>query len=174
MGKEQPTPRQLIKFVNSIGAILRQRNDRLPLVDVAFYCLLRRDQPDLISTIANADVINPRITYLLSPEIRQNLAGLYFGTSINLGSQLLLRSPIEKAIGSSDSNTLKQLSSEPGFKEVIESLDLAEIALSGAVEVTQMASTFDDAGILTSPLLRDWVTNCLIPIAEPPKTTWAL
>ena len=38
---EEPTPRQLKQYVNAIGAILRGTS-AVPLIDVAYYCLLQR------------------------------------------------------------------------------------------------------------------------------------
>jgi energy-coupling factor transporter ATP-binding protein EcfA2 len=164
IASEEPTPRQLKQFVNQIGAIWRQRQD-LPILHVAYYCLLVRDGADVSTALSSDTTVPPRLRYLLSsPSLPEDLAAMYFGTSPALGQQLLLRSPLEAALTKRDVLEVQRLAGVSGFAEVLDAFDLESWSADGGSELSLNAGVLSDAGVLGDSSLQDWVADRLKPV----------
>ena len=162
---EEPTPRQLKQYVNSIGAILRQRND-VPLIDVAYFILLQRDSVSLIGELTKDGVIpHGSLSYLLSNSVRENLIAIHFGTKAAIANQILLGHFLDLALKTDDADELTSLSNRYGFMEALDALDLSSWAQDGAVELTRAAASLSKARLLTRDVAGDWIDDCLLKAA---------
>jgi hypothetical protein len=108
MGTPSPTPRELKLFVNQVGSLHRQWQDEIPLPDLAYYALLRRESADIDSQ-SIASYPSPGEAGLVSDGVRQHLAAMAYGVPIASAQELLLRDPIMRALEDGNSESLKAL-----------------------------------------------------------------
>ncbi len=104
-----PTPRELILYVNQIGAIHRQWQHEFPIGHIAYYAILRRNFGDIRKDLIAGVIPDDKIESILLPNLKANLAGLSFNVKASLGQQLLLAGPIGNALMESDGKSLKEL-----------------------------------------------------------------
>jgi len=99
VASEAPTPRQLKQFVNQVGAIRRQRDD-VPLVQMGYYVLLRRDRFKVDRELLANQVPHSQLAYLLGEELSERLAALHYGTDQSLAQQTSPRARTRERIRS--------------------------------------------------------------------------
>lgn len=116
-----PTPRELIVFVNQIGAIHRQWLDEFPVEHVAYFVLERRKNVRLIESLRKGTVPRPDDAHLFADGgLTDSLAGLAFNVRSSKGRELLLSEPIRQALlGDGDLKELAE-SHPDGFWPVLE------------------------------------------------------
>lgn len=103
--EDAPTPRQLKKLVNSIGALHRLWGHEIPLVDMAYFALLQRERPEGDPRTP----IPPRLATLLSDHAADNLYSLYFGVGRERARHLRLGDPIQDALLSGNVEGIEQI-----------------------------------------------------------------
>ena len=116
-----PTPRDLKLFVNEIGAIHRQwgHTSGLSLADFAVFVLLQRDgavEVALRSTTADQRARSSvrLATRVLGENWRDAITCLYFNAPLDQARQMLLREPIETALGTAKGEELRDLEEAHG------------------------------------------------------------
>ena len=117
MEHAQPKPRDLKLFVNEIGAVHRQwqHTNGLTLSDLACFVLLQRDEATEAALRSSPEDDNAQFAErVLGSEWRDTLAVLYFNTPINQARQMLLREPIETALGAANGEVLRNLEAAHG------------------------------------------------------------
>ncbi len=116
-----PTPRDLKTFVNQIGALHREWQDKFPLSYLACYVLFQRDCKDVREALlSNAGFELP--SRIIGQEWRGVIAAFHFGVPVEQARQLLLRGPIQTALSRGDGKALSDLESvhRAGFWSVLE------------------------------------------------------
>lgn len=149
-GAVTPTPRNLKIFANGVGALHRQWQDRIPLVQQAAFVLIADRPPDEILNILRSTEVVVRnsvqnvLNVLLEIGWQRNLSALYFNVEPEQAYQILLAQPIYKAMQSGDGEALAALENNPGFLEVLEAI--VEIPFTNsppeAETVAHMATAF--------------------------------
>jgi hypothetical protein len=165
VAQEQPTPRQLSQYINQIVTVMLQRDD-IPLLDVAYFTLLQRDDEDIETFVSGEVLEDSSLSFMFGAETQANLCALYFGTPSDLGQQLLLRAPLEAALARFDGDRARELSNRPGFVDAVESLELWRWSKGGAVELTRAVATLERAGVLRENGLKSWVEKALAPVVD--------
>lgn len=99
---EQPTPRDLVIFINDIGALHRQWQDTFPLSRMAYYCLIRRNH-DVAKELLDGAIPAQRDKDLLGEDLADTVAALYFNREVKHAKQLLLKPPLTKQLASGNS-----------------------------------------------------------------------
>ncbi len=116
-----PTPRDLKIFINQIGSLHRERHDEFPLSHLACHVLLQRDGTNVRECLLSSDDLDfPK--RIIGNQWRETIAALHYGVSTQEAQQLLLRGPIQVALGDGDGATLSSLASAhpDGFWAVLE------------------------------------------------------
>jgi hypothetical protein len=150
-----PTPRNLKIFVNGLGALHRQWQDRIPLIHQAGFVLIANKPNEEILGILRAGetLQRPSTPYifnnLLGDDWQKNLAALYFNVEPNIAYQVLLSQPIQKALQEGDGESLKALAENPGFNEVIESV-IETTFMDSSLEADVLANAAIAFGTLRS------------------------
>jgi hypothetical protein len=127
-GAVTPTPRNLKIFANSVGALHRQWQDRIPLVQQAAFVLIADRPPEeILNTLRATEVVARNsvenvLNVLLEIGWQRNLAALYFNVEPEQAYQILLNQPIYKAMQAGDGKALAALENNPGFLEVAEAI----------------------------------------------------
>jgi hypothetical protein len=139
------TPRNLKIFVNAVGALHCQWQDRVPLTHLAAFVLISSEsssrvlatamEPEPTAYPSPAQTLN----ILLGEGWRRNLAAIYFNVEPSDAYQTLLFGPISSALQNGDGKALADLSSNPGFDEVLETV-LEQPGLSLPIESDKVAS----------------------------------
>jgi len=172
VSKEEPTPRQLVNFVNQIGALMRTRND-IPILHVAYFVLLARDGRDIRSELLNGTFLEKSLSGLLSSTVQTDLCALFFGSDQKHALQLLLKRPIENALNQGEAKDLADLRSQSGFVDALESIGFDEWGFNGGVQFTHALATLNDAGLIKDSLLADWISPYLVKSIKD-VTSWRL
>jgi hypothetical protein len=126
LGRKQwgysPTPRELILFVNQVGALHRVWADDFPLSHLAYYALLRIHQTPMPDGLVAGLPLEGAFSKLLGEGYRENLAAITFGVERDLAVQMLLQPLIIQAIANREPKKLGALRSrfQEGFFEVLE------------------------------------------------------
>ena len=147
---DTPTPREIKLYLNQIGAIYRQWQDEFPIGHIAYYAILRRDSNDIRPGLLNGTIPDNNMEALLPPELKQNLAGLFFNVKASLGQQLLLDGPISNALGESDGTALKKLEGihHDGFWASLETKFGLSLIDTSLTPFTIAVLSLDHSGIL--------------------------
>ena len=124
---EPPTPRNLKIFINTLGALHHQWQERIPLTEQAAFVLLS-DMPgeDILALLrgASSPQLLPSFANTLNAMLgdgwQRRLAALYFNVNPEDAYQTLLALPIKNAARAGDGKALKELEQNPGFPEVLE------------------------------------------------------
>jgi len=150
-----PTPRELILYVNQIGAIHRQwQGHQFPWEHITYYVYLRRryENEQIYERLLKAAFPDARHSVLFSSgdELRRSLAGLFFNVSADLGTQLVLSEPILDALNVRDGLSLRGLARQHGssFWDVLEQLALSLFQNSGAASLAITAVSLHGSRIL--------------------------
>lgn len=148
---ESITPRNLKVFVNRIGALHRQWQDKIPLTQQAAFALIA-DQPSgaLLAALRSGGAVVPRpsiantLSVFLGEGWQKNLAALYFNVGLDQAYQALLEQPIQSALQKGDRESIANLERSPGFAEVIEGI-IEDPSLNSSLDperLARMASAF--------------------------------
>jgi hypothetical protein len=117
-----PTPRDIIIFINKIGAIYLQRGHEIPLKMIAAYVALNTDrelQPyDLRSK--SAELLRAAAKMQIGEDYAKYLAAIHYNVPVDKALCVLLGPEIQQAIEESNSAQLKKLSEAYGFEDVLE------------------------------------------------------
>lgn len=147
-----PTPRELITFVNQIGAIHRQWNDKYPLKDIAYYVIKKRknEHATIQNGLINGEIPDNQERHVLSNNINQNLSGLLFNVDPELGQQLLLSESIYDALKENKHETITSLENihKDGFWAVIEEVMTTRLVNASKEVITNAAMCLKDSGVL--------------------------
>ena len=113
----QPTPRDLRLFVNAIGALHRQWQDRegLTLQALACFALLARD--GVAEEALRSPAANSQSTFaerVVGGLWRDALVVLHFGAPLTEARVMLLRDPITSALDAGDGAALRELEATHG------------------------------------------------------------
>jgi hypothetical protein len=149
----QPTPRDLRLFVNSIGALHRQWQDRegLTVPALACFALLGRDGVEraLRAPTPNVDTLAERV---IGDSWRDALVVLHFSAPLAEARVMLLRDPITSALDEGDGAALRRLEAThaEGFWAVFE--DSAptgrnDWGLVGQPDLARGAIALDSSGL---------------------------
>jgi len=119
-----PTPRELVLFVNDVGAIHRRWSGRFPLAHLAYYVILRyRDSKvDLVSGLKDGSVPEESYSDLLREGIADHLAAIYFSREPDEARHLLMADDIRRALAIGDAEGLSKLEGHRGFWDLVEEL----------------------------------------------------
>ena len=137
--KSAPTPRDLKLFVNQIGILHRVWQDEFPLSHLACYVLLQKKGRD-VRTLLLSGIDWQLASQTIGNNWREVLAALHFGVPPQEARQLLLRGPIENALGKGDGRRLSELEAlhTEGFWIVLE--DTLRSERLGNPDTTQFAN----------------------------------
>lgn len=145
-----PTPRDLKLFVNQIGTINRQWKNTFSLTQVAYYALLRRRQVNVPDGLLDGSLPDKELVALLGENPHDNLAAMAFNVPVREARQLLLRSPLVEALGEGNVSTLQELSTYPGFWEVIQDIPFGDWAENESVKLANSARCLNSDDILST------------------------
>ncbi|MDE0603756.1 MAG: P-loop NTPase fold protein [bacterium] len=153
-----PTPRELKQYINHIGALHREWQDRLPLSSLAYYACLRSGGTDVAAALRDRPLRDASVTDLLDSEVEAHLAAIELNRPPDEAVELLLRPRVRNAMLQDDSRNLLDLLERNGFWDVL-LLDLARFV--------QNASGGSDTQLLrVASHLAD------IPEAVRPEAEW--
>ena len=138
--RSAPTPRELKGFVNQIGALHREWQDEFPLSHLACYVLFQRDCKDVRGALLSNNDFE-LLSRNIGKDWRGTIAALHFGVPVAEARQLLLRGPIQVALGSGDGKALSALEAahHEGFWSVLEDTVPAGADDWGRVAPTDLA-----------------------------------
>jgi hypothetical protein len=164
VAREAPTPRQLKQFVNQVGVIRRQRGD-ISLVHMAYYTLLKRDGKDIPAQLIAESLPHKKLAYVFEGHAGEDLAALHFGAAQDLAQQLLLRPALEGAFATGDAETVAQLSERAGFVDVLEDLNIDDMAADGGIELTRAVAVLGASKVFDKEGVDEWARHELEPLA---------
>ncbi len=104
-----PTPRELILYVNQIGALHRVWGDTISISDLAYFTLLQRRGENIHQGLLSGAIPEDNVMPYLALNAQDDLAALHFGVSIEHAQVLLLRGPILEALYKVDHKRLAEL-----------------------------------------------------------------
>jgi energy-coupling factor transporter ATP-binding protein EcfA2 len=139
----QTTPRNLKLFVNSIGALHRQWQDRIPLVEQAAFVLRCGEMEKLLNAQGRNELLPSlpnTISGLLGEDWPRNFAAMYFNVEPAEAFQVLLRGPVQSAIRDGNAECLAALQSNPGFGEVMDRVVEDICGLASGVQSDMLAN----------------------------------
>ena len=146
---ESPTPRDLKLFVNQLGAIHRQWNDKFPLPQIAFYVLLRRGENKNIDvSLLNDNIKKLTPEVLMGQDVYVNLAALYYNVEPEIARQLLLRQPLSDALRKGNIEEVKSLSEWRGFVQVLENIPFGDWTNGTSYQLANAAFALEKSGVL--------------------------
>lgn len=172
LASQTPTPRQLKQFVNQI-ALLAGRRVGIPLNHVAYYVLLRDDEIDVAEGLRVGRIPQPHLAHIFDEQSPALLAALYYGTSVDVGQQLLVSGDLDNAFAREDSAAVAELMDAPGFMDALETLQLDDRLADGAVEFSRLAATLERANAFDRPTIHQWSDRELLPRARG-NESWVL
>ena len=106
-----PKPRQIISFVNNIGALHRQWCPTIPLPHIACFVLLKNDPKLTLNEelLISEEYLNKDYVSLLFPQdqnLKDSILCLYFNAALDEARQLLLLPSIRASLINGDKNRL--------------------------------------------------------------------
>lgn len=157
---DAPTPRGLKLYMNQIGSIHRQWQHQFPIGHIAYYTILRRNSKDIRAGLLDGSIPDEKMESILLPNLKPNLAGLFFNVKATLGQQLLLDGPISNALGESDGKALKELEGihHDAFWPILEKKFSLPFKDTSPTSVTKVVLCLDQSGILRDENLSKAVT----------------
>ncbi|MXY20076.1 MAG: hypothetical protein F4Y49_01930 [Dehalococcoidia bacterium] len=159
--KSAPTPRDLKLFVNQIGILHRVWQDRFPLSHLACYVLLQKKGRD-VRTLLLSGIDWQLASQTIGNNWREVLAALHFGVPPQEARQLLLRGPIENALGKGDGCGLSELEGRhpEGFWIVLEDTLRADSwANVEPIQFAHIAIALSDSRLIAQNGSRQEATN---------------
>lgn len=177
--KTPPTPRALKLFVNQIGAFHRLWGDELSLAHIAYYTLLRRRNSQVIQELMEGNLPNEELQGLLGEGAADNLAALALNVKPHQAKQIILGSPINRAIAARDPKEISRLEKkhrDNGFWEILEQIAQEEWSRAGISTVADAAYCLASSGLLSDrnhPPVRQ-VKNILVRAAGRENSIWPM
>jgi len=120
------------------------------LAQVAYYVLLRRKRINVPDGLLKGKLPDEELVDLLGENPHDNLAAMAFNVPVREARQLLLRSPLEEALGEGNVETLKELSAYPGFWEVVQDIPFEDWAEKESIKLAHAARCLDSGDILST------------------------
>ena len=119
-----PTPRELVLFVNDVGAIHRRWAGRFPLAHLAYYVILRYQDStvDLVEGLKDGSVPEESYSDLLKEDVADHLTAIYFSREPGEARHLLMADDIRRALAAGDADELSKLEGHHGFWDLAEDL----------------------------------------------------
>lgn len=119
-----PTPRELVLFVNDVGAIHRRWAGRFPLAHLAYYVILRYQDStvDLVEGLKDGSVPEESYSDLLTEDVADHLTAIYFSREPDEARHLLMADDIRRALAAGDADELSKLEGHRGFWDLAEDL----------------------------------------------------
>lgn len=114
---DAPTPRDVKRFLNRVGALHRVFGDAVPLVVQGAYVLLEDLETDTREAILSESDISEYTTQLLPGEARPKLAQVHFATEENKARELLLKPQIIQGLETGFED-VEEITRFPGFEDV--------------------------------------------------------
>lgn len=119
------TPRELLLFVNELGALYLQWGNAIPIPVLGYYVLLRRQmsESEVAKRLISGALPERSRVPLLGSNAAEYLAGLLYNTDSASANQILLRGEVEGALNRNDASALeKALNGHPAAAHVLENL----------------------------------------------------
>ena len=137
---ERPTPRDLVIFINDIGALHRQWQDAFPLPHMAYYSLVRRKYDDVAAELLRGTVPAPADKELLGENLADTVAALYFNRDVAHARQILLKPELTKLLAKGDPKELLEFESKhAGLFTVLEHELVSILSDWGTAETATVA-----------------------------------
>jgi hypothetical protein len=143
-----PTPRDIKRFVNRMGAIHRQWQDRIELPIQALYVAFLDTESDKASALLSNNLLRRFPEDQLPSRWREKLAAIAFNVEVDDALQVLLSERIRKALTDGESEALGTMSEVSGFcKELERVLELSspQWVSSDARRIAIAAATMNKA-----------------------------
>jgi hypothetical protein len=116
-----PSPRRIIHFVNELGALDAQWRRSISLEACAVYLLNRKNIEKDSAALQRPNLIEERYSQIANvDDLTRQLAALTFNVEPEFARQVLLQSPISKAIVAESATELQSLSKIEGFLDVFQ------------------------------------------------------
>ena len=118
-----PTPRDIKHFVNHVGAIHRQWQDRIPLPVQAFYVVASKSPIGISSLLYQEEkpFLGNVPVEILSPNWRECLAAIHYSVPLDKALHVLLASKLKGSLPeASHAKDIEDLARIPGFTAVLE------------------------------------------------------
>jgi hypothetical protein len=117
-----PTPRDIKLFINRVGAIHRQWQDRISLPLQALYVLLLREFPHLEAELTrrDEDILKTVPLQLVGSEWRKAIAAIHFNVPPDKALQIAIGEPVRAALVGGNAEELRSLQQVEGFEPVLE------------------------------------------------------
>ena len=154
-----PTPRELKQYINHIGTLHREWQDRLPLSSLAYYARLRSTGTDIAAALRARPYPEADLADLLDSDVEAHLAAIALNRTPDEAVELLLGPRVRNALLQDDSRDLLELLDRNGFWDVL-LLDLAGFLRNGS-------------GNSHSQLLEVASHLANIPEAHRPEAEWS-
>ena len=119
-----PTPRELKQYINHIGTLYREWQDRLPLSSLAHYACLRSEGIDVAADLRGHSRRDASLVDLLDSNVEAHLAAIALNRAPDEAVELLLGPQVRRALLQDESRDLLELLDRSGFWDVL-LLDLA-------------------------------------------------
>ncbi|MCY3881736.1 MAG: P-loop NTPase fold protein [Chloroflexi bacterium] len=114
-----PTPRELKQYVNHIGALHREWQDRLPLSSLAYYACLRSAGTDVAAALRDRPLRGASVADLLASDVEAHLAAIALNRPPEEAIDLLLGPRVRNALLQGDSRDLLELLDRSVFWDVL-------------------------------------------------------
>lgn len=152
--KKSPTPREVVLFINDIGALHRQWQHEFKLSHMAYYAHLRREEIDILPALESGQIPNQAELEFLGSELPYNTAALYFNRDVETARQILLKAPLEKSLGEGNRASFLDLSKKhskmfPVLQNSLRSMLDGWIPVPNQDKVALAADCLLDPGVLT-------------------------
>ncbi|GEM_PF-6678256 len=121
-----PTPRELILYVNQIGALHRQWQDTYPLSHYGFYTLLKKANEPIESNIKAKKYIDSQIQALLGNNIENSLISLVYNVDYAYAQQILITQELDIILGEGNIDRFIEISKNTGFEQYLETIPFPE------------------------------------------------
>ncbi|MCY4614994.1 MAG: P-loop NTPase fold protein [Chloroflexi bacterium] len=114
-----PTPRELKQYINHIGTLHREWQDRLPLSSLAYYACLRSAGTDVVAALRDRPLREASLTDLLDSDVEAHLAAIALNRPPGEAVELLLGPRVRNALLQDDSRDLLELLERNSFWDVL-------------------------------------------------------
>ena len=118
-----PTPREIILFINQIGAFHRQWSDTIPLKYQALYVIYKKELHTSKKALINPDDKNIQlINRTVSSDFPRHLAALHYNIEPQKALQTLMEEDVVNALKNNDVESLKEYNAVSGFVDVCDNI----------------------------------------------------
>ena len=114
-----PTPRELKQYINHIGTLHREWQDRLPVSSLAYYACLGSAGTDVAAALRDQPLREPSLTDPLDSDVEAHLAAIALNRPPDEAVELLLGPRVRNALLQDDSRDFLELLERNGFWDVL-------------------------------------------------------